>query len=90
MEFSIGDIVISRAGRDKGHHFVILSLEGEYAYICDGRMRKMDKPKKKKVKHIMHIKKSSDFLMQKLSNTGKVTNSELRKELSEYNQTDVL
>ena len=87
MDISIGDIVVSKAGRDKGVYFVVLSMESEYAYICDGSMRKADKPKKKKLKHLRHVKDSSDFIIQKLKNIGKVTNSELRKELSEYNQT---
>lgn len=45
-------IVRSAAGRDKGKFMVIVSIEGDFAYIADGRERKLDKPKKKRLKHI--------------------------------------
>jgi len=52
-----GQIVFSKAGRDKGNAFVIIGLEigrdgFEYAYLVDGALRKQNAPKKKKVKHL--------------------------------------
>ncbi|MCH5350090.1 MAG: KOW domain-containing RNA-binding protein [Oscillospiraceae bacterium] len=52
MEAKTGMIVRSAAGRDKGKFMVIVSIEGDFAYIADGRERKLDKPKKKRLKHI--------------------------------------
>lgn len=52
MEARTGMIVRSAAGRDKGKFMVIVSIEGDFAYIADGRERKLDKPKKKRLKHI--------------------------------------
>lgn len=50
----IGSVVKSAAGRDKNRFFVVLALEedGVYAYIADGRLRKTEKPKKKKLIHL--------------------------------------
>ena len=54
MELKIGQIVISKAGRDKGNIFVVFALEGngEYALLVDGRTRLLERPKRKKHKHI--------------------------------------
>ena len=47
-----GQIVIPKSGRDKGLPMVIVGTEDEYAFIADGKMRRLDKPKKKKHKHL--------------------------------------
>jgi len=52
MALSVGQIVFSKSGRDKGKPFVIYSLSGEYAFLIDGDLRKISNPKKKKIKHI--------------------------------------
>jgi ribosomal protein L14E/L6E/L27E len=52
MDFVRGLAVHSKAGRDKGRFFVVLALEGDYALIADGDLRKIDKPKRKKLKHL--------------------------------------
>ena len=47
-----GQIVFSKRGRDKGNAMIIIAACGEYAYLVDGRLRPLNKPKKKKAKHI--------------------------------------
>lgn len=47
-----GRIVISRAGRDEGRRFVVIEADDTYAMIADGDLRKVDRPKKKKRKHL--------------------------------------
>ena len=84
MEASVGDIVVSKNGRDKGVFFVIMSVENEYAYISNGSSRKSDKPKKKKLKHLKFGYGNSQYLSAKLAKGEKPTNTELRIELQEY------
>ena len=43
-----GRAVLSIAGRDSGRRFIALKVEGDYAFIADGDLRKAEKPKKKK------------------------------------------
>lgn len=83
MEVVAGMVVRSIAGRDKGDIFLVLSREGEYAYLANGELRKVDRPKKKKLKHLQPSSKVSEFIQNKLAAVGKVTNSEVRKALSE-------
>ncbi len=52
MEITVNSAVCSKAGRDKGRFFAVLALEGEYALIADGMLRKLAKPKRKKLKHL--------------------------------------
>ncbi len=52
VEIQIGDLVVSRAGRDKGRPFVVLSAEEGFVYLIDGDLRKLDRPKKKKRMHV--------------------------------------
>ena len=49
----IGDVVRSMAGHDKGRLFAVVGLDGSgYALLADGRTRTLEKPKKKKLRHI--------------------------------------
>ena len=41
------DIVVSRAGRDKGKIFFVLEEDGTFAYLANGKERKIETPKKK-------------------------------------------
>jgi ribosomal protein L14E/L6E/L27E len=47
-----GFVVFSKKGRDKGKAMVVLNIEGEYLFLADGKLRTLDKPKKKKLKHV--------------------------------------
>lgn len=52
-ELQIGQFVKSRAGRDKNKVFIVYEIiNDEYVYVVDGDLRKLEKPKKKKVKHL--------------------------------------
>ncbi|OQB15634.1 MAG: hypothetical protein BWY15_00347 [Firmicutes bacterium ADurb.Bin193] len=81
---SPGDVVYSKAGRDKGLFFVVMSAADGYAMLCDGRKRKTDRPKRKKLKHLCLGAGHSEYIENKLKNGEKVTNAEFRRELVEY------
>lgn len=52
-ELQVGQFVKSRAGRDKGKVLIVYEIiNDEYVYVMDGDLRKLEKPKKKKVKHL--------------------------------------
>lgn len=84
MEICIGSVVISKAGHDKGGRFAVIGLDGEYAFIADGNLRKADKPKKKKLKHLQKTNYISEFIADKMKNVGEVENFEVRKALAEF------
>ena len=50
---TVGSIVYSRAGRDEGRYYMVTAiLDDSYVTIADGSVRKLAKPKKKKIKHL--------------------------------------
>lgn len=50
-----GDVVMATAGRDKGKYFLVVSVNGDRAYIVNGKSRKVKSPKLKNVKHLIKI-----------------------------------
>ena len=66
--FEIGMLAKSKAGHDKGHVYVILEVDEAYVYLVDGKIRTMDKPKKKKKKHVQVIFEQHD--MSKIDDVG--------------------
>ncbi len=51
-DLKVGTVVCSKAGRDKGRFFAVVSLCGEYAEIANGALRKISAPKRKKLRHL--------------------------------------
>ena len=85
----LGEFATSKAGHDKDRLYLIVGEEGECVYLCDGRLRGVEHPKKKKKKHIQIIHSSAqDALVQKIrqrapGEEGSV-NEQIRLTLEEY------
>ena len=82
-EFTLGRIVISRRGRDKGRPFVIVGVDGTYLYLADGRLRKLGRPKKKKSMHVQITESISWETAEKLA-AGSLQDADLRKVLLRF------
>ena len=78
MQIKQGSIVKSMAGHDSDRFYVVVRLEDDFAYIADGKVRKHESPKKKRLKHHSPTKAEID-----LNETA--TNNKLKIALSEYN-----
>lgn len=76
MDITVGTLVFSKAGRDKGEMFLTLSVENGYAYIADGDLRRVEKPKKKKLIHLQRTNNKVEL--------GEITNSAVRKIVAQY------
>ena len=88
MKVFAGDIVFAKAGRDKDKPFVVTEvLDEQYVLLADGRRRRVDKPKKKKLKHLLKSDHTSAYICEKLQAGVKVTNPDLRKVLAEFNES---
>lgn len=61
----IGMLATSKAGHDKSEVYVIIAEDNEFVYLSDGRLKPLQKPKKKSKKHIQLIKKGIDEGLQK-------------------------
>ncbi len=82
QQFSLGQIVVSSAGRDKGSKFIVICIiDSQYVYISDGDIRPMEDPKKKKGIHLVGTRYISQDIKRKVETNQEITNSELRKAL---------
>lgn len=52
MDFVRGQLVHSKAGRDKTRTLAVLAVEGQMLLLADGNLRKVDNPKRKKMQHV--------------------------------------
>ena len=81
-DLTIGDVVVSTAGRDQGQLFYVLEADDTYLMLADGKGRRIEKPKRKKRKHTNKVLRSETRVAEKLRNGDKVLNSELRRDLA--------
>ena len=82
---TVGAVALSKSGRDAGIYCIITDVIGEYAYIADGRGRRVDRPKKKKLKHLL----ITDYTVpDEGMSDGKtdLTNREIRIFISEFHK----
>lgn len=88
-ENALGRIVRSTAGRDCGKLLLVVGVEDEnHVLLADGKLRTIEKPKKKKLRHVKVLPGGSNELQKKLQEgllEGKtVLNAELRRIIAEY------
>ena len=85
----IGELATSKAGHDKDRLYMIVGEEGECVFLCDGRLRGVEHPKKKKKKHIQIIHSSAQdtliqIIKQNLPGERDEINRQIRKTLEDY------
>ena len=80
-------MVESTAGRDKGCLFYCVGTDSGYVLLANGKDRTLEKPKRKKLKHVNKVLRAETRVAAKLIAGDKVLNSELRKDLAYHRQT---
>ena len=81
-DFNISDVVKTTAGRDQGELFYVIGSDPVYLFLANGKDRTLEKPKRKKRKHIQKVLRSETRVAEKLRNGDKVLNGELRRDLA--------
>ena len=81
MELVKGSVVISKAGRDKGYYLSVKEITDDGVYVCDGKERPVERPKKKNPLHLAKTR----FV---LSEEDTATNRSLRKALKEISGSE--
>lgn len=80
-----GFLASSKAGHDKDKIYVIIKEDTEYVWLADGKIKTVDKPKKKRKKHIQVIKYFYDKeIKASLSEGKKVSDLEIMMILKDY------
>ena len=81
-EINVSDVVISTAGRDQGKLFYVIGTDPVYLTLANGKDRTLEKPKRKKRRHIQKVLRSETRVAEKIRSGDKVLNSELRRDLA--------
>ena len=82
----ISDVVVSTAGREKGKLFNVIGSDPVYLMLANGKARTLDKPKRKKRKHVRKVLRAETRVAAKLASGDKVLNSELRRDLAFFSR----
>lgn len=87
MSVTLGQLVVSKAGRDTGRKFIVVNVVDDFfVEVSDGSLRRLEKPKRKKVKHLIIMDEKVEFLAEKLRSNMKITNAEIRRALASLNE----
>lgn len=86
--YEVGMLAISRAGHDLNQIYVIIDVDDEYVYLVDGKLRKMNNPKKKNKKHIQVIRQMWLSIAEKCQNDQKIENEEIKRIIKLYKMRD--
>lgn len=86
MDLSIGQIVYSKSGRDKKRVFIVLKVEGDYLYLSDGKLRLVDKPKKKKAIHVQPTNEVSKVVSDIIIAGKLLKNSDVKQALKNVSE----
>ena len=78
----ISDVVVSTAGHDRGKLFYVIGEDSVYLLLANGKDRTLDKPKRKKRRHVQKVLRSETRVAAKILSGDKVLNSELRRDLA--------
>ena len=73
-----GTFVRSRAGHDRGRIYAVIGFTDESVLLADGKIRTLDRPKRKNRKHVCVLKAGCESL---------VDDRTIRESLKAYEQT---
>lgn len=56
--FKLHQTVISNSGRDSGSFLAVVATDERYVYVCDGKSRPLDNPKRKNPVHLTPLEET--------------------------------
>ncbi len=80
----IGCFASSVAGHDKCTVYVIIDADAEYVYLSDGKLKKVDSPKKKRYKHVQIINKKDSEIELKHKKQINLIDEDIKKAIKNY------
>ncbi|SFC81998.1 KOW domain-containing RNA-binding protein [Clostridium uliginosum] len=76
----IGKIVLSKAGRDIDHLYVIVrQIDNNYVLLSNGNTKIMNMPKKKKLKHLSILENIDEDIVSSIKLCDKSTDLKIKR-----------
>lgn len=76
----IGKVVLSKAGRDINHLYVVVrQIDNNYVLLSNGNTKLIDMPKKKKIKHLIILEDIDDDILSSIQSCNKSTDLKIKK-----------
>lgn len=81
----IGKFAFSKAGHDKDSVYIVVAQEGSFVWLCDGRLKTFERPKKKNIKHIQIINRTVDEeLLVRLINKETIFDEQIKYAIKQF------
>lgn len=81
-EFIKGSFCISKAGHDFGTVYVVTKNQNGI-YVCDGRYRRLENPKKKNPKHLQRLN-YRDETLEAMAEAGSLRDEDIKYSIRNY------
>ncbi|MGB9661577.1 MAG: RNA-binding protein [Moorellaceae bacterium] len=79
----VGQLVYSRAGRDKGRPFLVWEIPSpRRVTLVDGQLRRVGKPKIKNILHVQAVNRWAEEIAAKRERGETVTDAEVRRAIA--------
>lgn len=87
LDTIIGRYVWSKSGRDKDRLFIIIDLcDDQHVLVADGELRRVGKPKKKKLKHLNITNKIAEEINTIVTMKKRLLDADLQRAINNYNE----
>ncbi len=77
-EYHVGQVVLSKQGRDKGSFYLIAAIDKDFCFLVDGKKKTFARPKKKSFKHLQGTKKDAGLPGEQLRSGAIPQDSDVR------------
>jgi len=80
QEIRPGQLVSSRAGRDRGRYYLVIGVVDERTVlVADGQVRRVANPKRKNPRHLVIHAAAAEALCRRLAEGASVDDGEVRR-----------
>ena len=87
VDYKKGYFAKSLAGHDKGKLYIIIEEKNDssdFVFLSDGELKPMDKPKKKRIKHIQVIKTVDEGIGTIIEKGQELRNEDIKRAIKTY------
>ena len=89
VEYKKGYFAKSKAGHDQGKTYLIIEGTREtgkedFVMVADGVTKTLDKPKKKRTKHLQIILKCDEEIFNKMTNGQEIKDEDIKAAIGNY------